>query len=353
MTFAERIKSYANAATLRKRGTDWRKQLKGYWRASSMGMCGRQQAYDFLGFRIMDERDGSDRAWSLEDGHLHEGDIIDRFKDMKDITLVSSNEVVKRTFKTKNGITVNIAGTPDAIIKDKGVLLVVEIKALQDYAFQEVKRKNEAPEKYVTQLKTYLLLHKIERGVLLIKNRNNSDVLSFEYTLSAEDKAKLLKRQVLLQRYVDSEKMPPRDYQLGSQECFYCPHNKRCHEGKTFKGYIHKKDDAKEVQVDLSEEPKAQKTFMVAAKTYEQAKRKMDELSTVQSDAKETLEKLMKHYKADALSAQGYTARSVVSSGHDMPDPIVLKRMVEEGKIPTVKSRGSQYIRVDLPRGTK
>ncbi len=350
MTLAERVKAHSREYQEAKRGKEFRKQLPGYWRASSMGKCARLQAYDFLGFEKK-EIEPIHKAWSLEDGHLHEGDVIERICSLPQVKKIADNKVIKRTFKTASGKELKIAGTPDLLVSDGGMQELIEVKALQDAAFQEVVRKDEPPRPYVVQALVYCILLNMKKATLFFKSRNRSDPISFEVELTKDEKKSILKRQLWIQKYIDHKKLPPREFQLGSQECFYCPHSKRCHQGKQFKGYIHKKEGQKNIDVDLSEEPKAQSVFMVAAKTYEKAKRQIEELSVVQDEAKEKLERLLKKYKADGLYAQGYSAKRVFSET-SRPDSTAIKALVKKGMIPMIKG-ATDYIRVDLPRGKK
>lgn len=349
MTLAERVIAHAREFTLKKRGDSWRKQEKGYWRASMMGLCARQQGYSFVG--VSDERkDMGTKSMSLEDGHVHEKEIIDRILGLPFVKLVAENQLVKSVFKTKKGKSLKIAGTPDLQITDAKEPVVIEIKALQDSTFDEVKSSNTPPEKYVTQLKVYLLLLKRKWGELYIKNRNNSDVVSFKVELSAEDKKRILKRQMWIQSFIDQKKYPPREYQLGSQECFYCPYSQRCWQGKKFHGYIHKKGDEKGIQADLSDE-ESKHEFIKAVKTFEQAKRKIENLTPIQDEAKDKIETMMEKFKADGLFADGYSARMVFSESK-RPDPQVLKSLVESKKIPLITS-SSSYVRINLPKGQR
>lgn len=345
---AERVIEAAKDFSEAKRG-DERQQLPGFWRASSMGMCARQQAYDFKGLRSEWERTG-EKHMGLEDGHVHEADVIARILALPGVEEVAQNRRVRKMFKSAQGTVVKIAGTPDLEIKDNGEYVVVEVKALQDNTFQEVKRAGEPPEKYKAQLLTYLLLLKCQAGVLYIKNRNTSEVLDFEIFMTDERKRALLKRQLWIQKLVDEKKLPPREYQLGSPECFWCPHNKRCWPSNNFKGYIHKKGAEKGIMVDLEDE-KPKHKFLVAARTFEEAKRKIAVLESVQNEAKAQLEHIMKKYKADGISASGYSAKWIFSETSH-PDSKVIKNLIASGAIPVVQG-SSSYIRVDLPKGKK
>lgn len=346
MTLAERVKAHASEFTLKKRGKDFRKQEKGYWRASTMGLCARQQGYAFVG-GAEERRNIGTRAMSLEDGHVHEKEVIERIRELPGVKLLADNELVKASFPTKSGRSLKIAGTPDLRVSDSKEEIVIEIKALQDAAFDEVQNTGIPPEKYVTQLKVYLILLKKKFGELFIKNRNNSEVISFKVTLTPEDKKRILKRQLWIQSFIEQKKFPPREYQLGSQECFYCPFSQRCWQGQKFHGYVHKRGAEKGIQVDLSEEQEKHE-FIKAVKTFEQAKKKIEGLAPIQNEAKTKIERMMKKFKADGIFAEGYTARMIFSESK-RPDPEMLKKFIESKKIPLV-TNSSSYVRINLPK---
>ena len=346
MTLAERIIAHASEFTLKKRGENFRKQEKGYWRASTMGLCARQQGYAFVG-SAEERRNIGTKSMSLEDGHVHEKEVIERILALPGVKLIADNRPVKVKYPTKNGTVLKIAGTPDLQVSDGGESTVIEVKALQDASFDEVKSTEIPPAKYVAQLKTYLILLKQKFGELYIKNRNNSEVLSFRIELTPEDRKRILKRQLWIQSFIDRKKFPPREYQLGSQECFYCPYSQRCWQGQKFHGYIHKRGAQKGVQVDLSDED-AKHGFIKAVKTFEKTKRQIEGLEPVQSEAKEKIERMMKKFKADGVFADGYTARMIFSET-PRPDPTILKKLIESKKIPMIVG-SSSYVRINLPK---
>lgn len=314
-----------------------------------MGLCARQQGYAFVKTPTEREETGS-KSMSLEDGHVHEKEIIDRIRELPNVKVISENAPILAKYPTKTGKVLKVAGTPDLHITDAGEAIIIEIKALQDSAFTEVKTTQLPPEKYVLQLKTYLVLLKKKLGELYIKNRNNSEVVSFKVELTPEDRKRILKRQLWIQSFIEQKKLPPREYTLGSQECFYCPYSKRCWPNQKFKGFIHKRGDEKGIQVDLSEEESKHK-FINAVKTYENAKRRIEALEPILTETKEKLERLMKKYKADGIFAEGYTARMIFKE-NTRPDPVILKKLIEKKKIPLVTSTSS-YPQVYLPKGTK
>lgn len=348
---AERVLESAEKYSDAQRGES-RKQLKGFWRASSMGLCARLQAYDFLGFHT-EHQESNEKRLSLEDGHVHEADVIGRILSLKGVDEVSQNQNIRKAFKLKNGDVLKIAGTPDLEIVDNGKYIIVEVKALQDSTFQEVRRENVCPEKYAMQCKVYLVLRGKKHGIVYIKNRNNSNVIAFDITLTKEDRKAILKRQMWIQSFVRNKKLPPREYPVGSQECFYCNHNRRCRPANKFKGYIHKKTGAqKNVTVDLSDED-SKSRFIVAAKGFESAKRKIDALTTLMTEAKDRLERLLRKYKADGIEADGYSVKRISPEQKEIPDPEYVKKLLSKTNLPMVLRSSNPYIRVDLPKGSK
>lgn len=355
MTLAERIAEHASEFTkkVRGRGAGYRKHDEKSWRMSSLGRCARQQAYSYLGTAPDEEYRSDTKTMSLEDGHLHEGEIIARICALPNMKLVAENKPCKRKLKTKSGLEMIWAGTPDLELKDNGEPVIVEIKALQDYAFSELKKSGEPSAEYVTQLRGYMIIKKAKRGILVVKSRNTSEILSFDYEWDSAEMKALMRRQAKIQSLVNKGKLPNREYSLGDRACFYCAYSKQCWPGKEFKGYIHEGDKKAGVSIDLDDEPEHKSKFITAVKLFEKAKNAAEVAEAEKVLAKDRLEQLLTKFKAHKIAANGYSAFRVINKDSEEPDRQIIKELVASGKIPTKVKPGASYVRVSLPKKKK
>lgn len=348
-SLAERVIANAEEYEREIRPANYRERDKGSFRVSWLGLCAKQQGYAYLNTKEDRLPQVGTRLMSLGDGHVQEEEIANRILKTPGIELVRQNYPHRKKYRLKDGTELFLYGTPDLEIMDDGEPYIIEIKALQETAYSETERTGEPPSQYVTQLHGYLLLCEVKKGVLYIKNRNSSEVMSFEYELTPEKKIEILKRQFKIQKLVNQEKLPEREFQIGSRECFYCPYSKQCWPGEDFKGYIHGKTHG--VHVDLDDEPAAKNQFLTAVKMYDRANKEVKRAEDEIRIAKEQIELLLKEYKADGVEAGGYSAKTVTSTRY-IPDKVLVAALVKEGKI-TQKEVVSSYIRVDLPKALK
>ena len=141
--------------------------------------------------------------------------------------------------------------------------LMLEVKSMNDRAFSEAKKTGEIGYEYRCQLSGYLAAAKMEQAVVLLKNKNNSDLLSFLYTVEHDIiKVRLDAIESVIVSN-DAEEVP-REYGPNARgnlpwQCGYCPFVTLCwrHEGVTEKKehhyYVNMKQVAKGIKQDDKE----------------------------------------------------------------------------------------------------
>jgi hypothetical protein len=182
----------------------------------------------------------------MEDGNLHERDIITRLL-WQEYEVVNYGDKQRRvTTKVK---TVNWSGRSDAYIKLDGQSYGLEIKALRAEAFEkyiqgasEVKSGRyigdasllmERPWPMMGQVQLYLHsdLSKfmgIDQYILIMKNKNTAELAEFQIDKQPEYLEYLHDRWSNFWSLVTKKKLPERAFSSDSVECQYCPFRLRC-----------------------------------------------------------------------------------------------------------------------------
>ena len=145
----------------------------------------------------------------FDEGRIHEEAII---REMKEAGLQVIEQ--QRSFFWKE---YNISGHIDCKVITDGVAIPVEIKTMSQYSFQKINTLRDILTSdryyirmYPCQLTLYLLMDEKEKGIFILKNKNNGQLKEIEMALDYELGEKLLKKAELVNRCVANNTLPER-----------------------------------------------------------------------------------------------------------------------------------------------
>jgi len=145
----------------------------------------------------------------FDEGRIHEEAII---REMKEAGLQVIEQ--QRSFFWKK---YNISGHIDCKVITDGVAVPVEIKTMSQYSFQKINTLQDmlTSDKYYVrmypcQLTLYLLMDEKEKGIFILKNKNNGQLKEIEMALDYELGEKLLKKAELVNQCVANNTLPER-----------------------------------------------------------------------------------------------------------------------------------------------
>lgn len=125
-----------------------------------------------------------------------------------------------------------ISGRTDALIRINDELVLVELKSANDRSFGWMVKKNEPKEDYVMQLQLYLHLTGIDKGIILIENKNDQTILEFPIAYDKEMSNELINKIKYCVDHAKSNEIPERDYTKSTFQCKYCDYAEMCWSSK-------------------------------------------------------------------------------------------------------------------------
>ena len=184
---------------------------------SSVAKCSREVVYAMLGYpkteiptrvlRIFDNGDSMHERYQNWFGEM--GILISPELEIYDEDL-------------------GVSGRTDALIRLDNELILVELKSANWRAFERMQKTREPKEDYVLQLQLYLHLTGIEKGIILIENKNDQSILEFAVTYDIDIANKLIHKINKCLDHARNGALPERDYEKSSFECKYCDFNTLC-----------------------------------------------------------------------------------------------------------------------------
>jgi len=152
-----------------------------HFHGSDWGKCVRLVWFDTLGAKAKEERTGED-AMRLNDGHLHEALLLKAIqmgghtithRDQKDGE-IEVTEMVQ--LPGGSSLEIRTLGHTDGVMDGE---VVIECKAVKDWAWKNKFCKGLLPPTYYGQCQFYLHAHKKTRCFLVVKHRHTSEVMIF------------------------------------------------------------------------------------------------------------------------------------------------------------------------------
>jgi hypothetical protein len=186
--------------------------------ASSLGSCGRQQQFTFLGMPQM-PMSGQRRAVLLN------GTFVGIRQQMVGISEGYLREAEVPIPPNDFGLK----GTMDGVHEDGDHL--IEYKSQNDRGFQRLKWDKEPKEGHVFQVGTYLAITGMDKAVILYENKNDQSVKEFIVERDDKVEEQVLTKAHMLEDSTDAEVLLPMLEPCKEKkgwEYDYCDYKDRC-----------------------------------------------------------------------------------------------------------------------------
>jgi len=124
-----------------------------------------------------------------------------------------------------------IFGFADGIVSIEGERMVLEIKTMNEAAFEYRKVNKKPPSYHLEQLIIYMKVLKMEKGILLYENKNNHDLEILEVTVNDEYIEWVNKTFDWLKRVRkawEDKQLPEKAFRSNSKVCKGCPVREIC-----------------------------------------------------------------------------------------------------------------------------
>jgi hypothetical protein len=306
------------------------------FKASEAGDCRRAIAYSMRG-TTPDPMSWS-KALIFADGRMHHAAVRRLLHDLPGITLSAVEKEFTKTYKA-NGLTLTVSGHPDGILNhDCGL----EIKSINRFAFKDLQRTHEPKESHANQSQLYMWLTGLKHWLILLKNKDTSELLELPL---ARDDARI---RWLLQRFVDVAKalgkktLPNRDYALGSRECYQCQFFGACWGAETRRELREGRGYGKMPKVaDLSlKEAEGRQLHRLAAQ-YETLRKDIAEAEEQKEKLHAAITHSLHELRVDQARVKDFhlTLKSVT---RQQPDRTRLAQLIKQGLVPVVEQRHYQ-----------
>lgn len=189
------------------------KRPKPYAYPSMIGDCMRKQVYKMCDYaepvsaklaRIFDNGNKMhDRfqAYFTEMGFLSPGDM--------EVPFISHEH--------------RVSGRMDGILRapDGNWSAILELKSANKRDYTQMQSAGPLV-KHVTQVMLYMSLTPIKDALILVECKDNQDVSIYPITYSEAEGEKVLRRVKTLVECADARRLPPREYEPQSRECYWC-----------------------------------------------------------------------------------------------------------------------------------
>lgn len=313
-----------------------RNQKRSWFRPSEGGKCRRQIAYNMLGYEKKDLP--PEKILLLEDGKLHHSAMRRQLATV--VKLTSVEKEYTRTFK-KGNTKITVIGHPDGVVDKKSI---IEIKGISHFIYKEIQKTREAPDYYKIQANLYAWLAGLHKIIILLKNKNNSNFLELPYDRDNGLIKYALRRFIDVQKALKKKKIPPRDFALGSKECYYCDFFTECWKGSQ-KSILEAPGKNREKMVDLEKKDPEGKELYKLAVRLETIRQERDDVEERYERNREAAIKVLKGMKATGAVVGKYTVKASIVV-RNVADKNKIREMINQGLI-KMKPEKSMRVTVD------
>lgn len=133
---------------------------------------------------------------------------------------------VERTVELEVDPDFKVPGHVDGILETESGPVLLDIKSASDKSAQNM-FSNGVPYEYVAQVNAYLEATGIERGALVVYNKNTSELFTLPVDRDPAVVAQV-KERFRAVRCSTPEQLPEREHEASSFACRYCPFQQRC-----------------------------------------------------------------------------------------------------------------------------
>ncbi|MDI6732974.1 MAG: Dna2/Cas4 domain-containing protein [Planctomycetota bacterium] len=201
---------------------------------SDVAKCLRALVYQWRG-ETAQSPDGR-LFFVFNDGELHHKVIVQQLEDTGRIAVVMKEAPLRDKEH-------NISGKLDALIKFNNKHYVLEIKSINRYGFEEIKRDG-PKEDHTIQLQLYLhfvrILYQIDtqEGILLYKCKDTARFYDFIVAYNENVVQDFFGKLKVVEEHLSKGTLPERPYEITDWHCRYCDYKKVCWVGLAHKEIV-------------------------------------------------------------------------------------------------------------------
>lgn len=119
-------------------------------------------------------------------------------------------------------------GRADAIVSIENQLYVVEIKSVNNRTFEKLVSEGKPDAGFLMQIQLYLFYFNIDRGIILIKNKDTQELREFIVKKDMELINNILTYFEMLKQQIINDELPDKPENLPRWKCGYCPYGEIC-----------------------------------------------------------------------------------------------------------------------------
>ena len=192
----------------------------GVYRASEIGGCHRALQYAVTETKA--EAITPETYLIFKDGHMHHNAVRDLLKGIGTVSHIEFNLQKRYTYKD---IKFLISGTIDLVFNG----IVIDIKSISTFRFVGLSKHFPTDYmNYVIQLQLYMDMLNIEKGAILFKDKNSSELKIFHLKYNAALMESILESVARLHQACKSKKLIDRPYERNDWHCKLCSYRMAC-----------------------------------------------------------------------------------------------------------------------------
>lgn len=286
---------------LENKGKEVQRDLGRPWfRCSEAGDCSREIAYRIKGIKSLPTP--PDKVRLLGDGDYHCASIKSLFSRVTRV--IGEEKAVSKRIRVGN-VVIEVRGHLDFISKDPVTkeLFVVECKGINHFSFQELKKKGIVSPKYISQTQLYLYLSGIHKGLILIKNKNNSELYPHWIELDKREVIRLLHKFAHIHYCLQQNKLPQKEYQQGSKECWQCSQVHTCRGKRIIRENPYK---SKDKVLDFDTKDTKGTKLLMAAELYSKGVETIKEGEKLKANSREVIDNILDRYPSVTAFVKQY-----------------------------------------------
>lgn len=195
------------------------KRNKPYAYPSMIGDCMRKQVYKMCGYT---EPVSSKLARIFDNGNK----MHDRFQTyFTDMGFLAPEDMEVPFISHEH----RVSGRMDGILRapDGDWSAILELKSANKRDYTKMQNTGPLP-KHVVQVMLYMALTPIKDSLILVECKDNQDVSIFPVAYVEAEGEKTLRRVQTLVECADARRLPPREYEATSRECYWCYFKNLC-----------------------------------------------------------------------------------------------------------------------------
>lgn len=200
-----------------------------HFHGSGFGACLLKQQLGLLNLLQGQEQSFDDlKLYSFEDGHLHEASMLTSLENYGHPIDYKNVEIQKTYYDQDTKEEILVVGHPDARIQKDFKHYIIECKAVKEYAYRKYLKEQLVPLIYYAQAQVYTDMLDADGAMLLIKNRNSSEIQTFVLDRNPDYIKAQIRILGAIQNAIKEKRLLEKPYDQQEGECRYCFNQSSC-----------------------------------------------------------------------------------------------------------------------------